>query len=249
MRALVGHTGFVGANLLASGHYDACFNSLNSSEMRNRTFNEVVCAGVSAVKWQANKKPAEDWQKIDGLIQNLATVRVNRFILISTIDVYGKPVSVDESSPASYSGEPYGAHRAKLEEWVSSNFANHLIVRLPALYGPGLKKNALFDLQNDNLIDAIHPEARFQWYDVGRLEADLTTIAKTSRQIFNISPEPVLMSRIAAKFFPTKQLSQKPNVAPPIYDMRTLYPETFGHRGIYHFSAQEVMAGIKHYLE
>ena len=40
----------------------------------------------------------------------------------------------------------YGRNRLQLERWVREDFPAALIVRLPALYGKGLKKNCLYDL-------------------------------------------------------------------------------------------------------
>ena len=40
----------------------------------------------------------------------------------------------------------YGRHRRELEEWVERNIPEHLIVRLPAIYGLHMKKNFLYDM-------------------------------------------------------------------------------------------------------
>jgi hypothetical protein len=49
------------------------------------------------LKWRANQQPEEDRAAIDGLVQNLAEVRVSRVILISTVDVYPITAGVGES--------------------------------------------------------------------------------------------------------------------------------------------------------
>ena len=52
-RALIGHTGFVGSNLLNQQSFDDCFNSKNINEIEHKSFEQVICAGVSAVKCSA----------------------------------------------------------------------------------------------------------------------------------------------------------------------------------------------------
>ena len=77
-QALIGHTGFVGANLLRQGAFDATFNSSSIEAIRGRDFDRVVCAGVTAVKWWANQNPEEDRSRILGLIGHLDHRRLSR---------------------------------------------------------------------------------------------------------------------------------------------------------------------------
>ena len=45
------------------------------------------------------------------------------------------------------SDSTYGRNRARLESWVRATFPeSHLVVRLPGIFGPGMKKNIIFDL-------------------------------------------------------------------------------------------------------
>lgn len=55
MNCLIGYTGFVGGNLVAKRQFDVLINSKNFESMRGAHYDRVVCAGISAVKWQANK--------------------------------------------------------------------------------------------------------------------------------------------------------------------------------------------------
>ena len=97
---------------------------------------------------------------------------------------------------------PYGRHRFALEQFVRQHFASHSIVRLPALFGAGLKKNALFDLMHDHRTEAIDPEARFQWYPLARLAADIETIVTARVGLINVTAEPIAMASLQARFFP-----------------------------------------------
>ena len=72
--ALIGHTGFVGSNLDRPERFQARFNSQNFREMAGRRFEQLVCAGISAVKWQANRDPEGDRARIAALEAVLATV-------------------------------------------------------------------------------------------------------------------------------------------------------------------------------
>jgi nucleoside-diphosphate-sugar epimerase len=248
MRALIGHTGFVGSNLIQFGRYDALFNSKNSGDLREERFDEVVCAGVSAVKWMANKEPEADWRGIASLIENLKHVKAKRFVLISTVDVYQKPIDVTEADLADDDGAAYGVHRAKLEHFVASTFENCLILRLPALFGRGLKKNAIFDLRHNNMVEAIDPRACFQWYDVRRLEKDMATISRAKISLMNIAAEPIPMAEIGERFFPGKLRKPDPSKPAARYDMKTRYANSLDGAGSYHFSRADVIESIGDYL-
>jgi hypothetical protein len=65
------------------------------------------------------------------------------------VDVYHKTYNVDEKSEINTDNlNAYGLNRRFLEEWVIKNMNKYTIIRLPALFGNGLKKNFLYDLLN-----------------------------------------------------------------------------------------------------
>ncbi|MEO6876905.1 MAG: pyridine nucleotide transhydrogenase, partial [Gemmatimonadaceae bacterium] len=63
--ALIGHTGFVGSNLLRQHGFEATFNSANIEQIAGRSFDLVVCCGAPAEKWKANAHPERDLDNIE----------------------------------------------------------------------------------------------------------------------------------------------------------------------------------------
>jgi len=147
--AIIGHTGFVGGNLARQAGFDFSYNSSNISEIKGKKFGTLVCAGARAEKWLINADPASDIMNLNALIDCLREVSAERLVLISTVDVYDRTSGVDEETPVfPERSEPYGRNRYYLEHFARGNFDNCLIVRLPALFGHGLKKNFIYDLSH-----------------------------------------------------------------------------------------------------
>ncbi|MBR0814675.1 NAD-dependent epimerase/dehydratase family protein [Bradyrhizobium diazoefficiens] len=242
--ALVGYTGFVGSNLARGARFSHRYNSSNFRQMRDEQFDTIVCAGVSAAKWKANLDPASDWEQISALIAELATIRARRFILISTVDVYpDTSLPLDEAADIGGENHAYGTHRLRLEEFVAGTFERFSIVRLPALFGPGLKKNALFDLVSNHEIDRINPNGIFQWYPVGKLLNDLTIIERADLQRVNLVTEPIPLRAIWERYFPQHEI---PDVTAPgaQYRLRSRFANLFGGRDGHVMSASQVMSEI-----
>jgi nucleoside-diphosphate-sugar epimerase len=183
---------------------------------------------------------------VEALLGNLAEVSAARVVVVSTIDVYGSPRDVDEESPPD-PVEPYGVNRLLFEERVREGFDSVLIVRLPALYGPGLRKNALYDLLNDRMLEAIRPDAAFQWYDVRRLWAGISRCWDAGLELANFATEPVLTRELIEREFPGFVAAEHEG-EPPRYDMRTRHAESLGGHGHYLESADEVLSGLSGFV-
>ena len=141
-RALVGWTGFVGGALDPRVRPVARFRSTDIDQLPSVDVDEIVCAGAPAEKWRANAEPEQDWAGIRRLIDALDRSRATSCVLVSTVDVYADSRQADESTPAdTEQSQAYGRHRALLEAFVRTRFDDVLVVRLPAMFGPGLKKN------------------------------------------------------------------------------------------------------------
>jgi len=247
--ALIGHTGFVGSTLARATAFDARYNSSTIDTIRGQHFDLVVCAGVSAVKWQANKDPAADRAGIARLTEALATADIAELVLISTIDVYPDPASgANEATPIDpAANHPYGRHRRELEQWCQQRFPRVHIIRLPALFGPGLRKNALYDLLHTHQLANINPAGVFQWYPLERLPTDIAIARAAGLGVVNLFSEPLALSRIIDAAFLAAAVGPATQPAPH-YDLRTRHGPLFGGDARYIMPADHVLAALLRFV-
>ena len=247
--ALIGYSGFVGTTLLKQSSFDSCYRSTDIARIDGQTFDTVVCAGAPAQKWIANRDPDADWKKIEGLIGHLKTIRCKTFVLISTIDVFKSPIAVDEVTFVDESGlHPYGLHRRLLEKFVEMTFPNYLIVRLPGLVGPGLRKNIIYDFLNDNNLEFIDCRGVFQFYPMVNLWYDVRSALNAGLRLVHLTAEPVSVADISLEGFGRPFAFTLPN-APVGYDMRTRYSEVFGGAGHYQYCTRETIQAVRAYAQ
>ena len=148
MISLIGYTGFVGGNIYASSDnmIDGIYNSKNIEEAYGTNPDLLIYAGLRAEKYLANSAPEKDYKLILQAEDNITRINPRKLVLISTIDVFGCPLGVDEHTPVDTDGlHAYGYNRYALELWVRERYPNSLIIRLPGLYGRNIKKNFIYD--------------------------------------------------------------------------------------------------------
>ncbi|MBI1291921.1 sugar nucleotide-binding protein [bacterium] len=175
--ALIGATGFVGAHLAGQHEFPALFNSRNIDSAREMAFELVVCAAAPGSMFEANRFADSDRQRVEKLISNLACIKAKRFVLISTVAVFEGFRAEAEEAANFEKVVAYGRHRRELEVFCAEHFPSCLVVRLPALFGAGLKKNFLFDILNP--MPTMLPISRFEEMSAGfplHLRRDLATI-------------------------------------------------------------------------
>jgi len=246
--ALIGFTGFVGSNLLRQYDFTDCYNSKNFHEMEEQSYNLVVCAGVSAVKWMANKEPEKDLTSIKALAGVLATIKAKRFILISTIDVYAVTQSKDERFDcASMQNHAYGTHRLEFEKFCAEQFDDCTIVRLPGLFGEGLKKNVIYDLLNDNCLEMINKKSSYQYYFLKYLWRDIQIAIENDIKLINLFTEPVPTEDIHQTFFASKNIGQE-EVPEGHYDLYTKYAKNWNNSGNYIYTKDEMIEQLSDFI-
>lgn len=247
--SLIGYSGFVGGTLLKQAQFEDLYRSTNVGEIQGKSFDTLVCAGAPAQKWIANRDPAADRKKIEGLIGHLKLVKCNTFILVSTVDVFKNPIGVDEGTPVDETGlHAYGLHRRLLERFVESHFPNHLIVRLPGLVGPGLRKNVIFDFLNNNNLHAIESRGVFQFYPMVNLWYDIQLALNAGLSLIHLTAAPLSVAEVSRQGF-GKSFNLELTGEPATYDMRTRHSKVFGAEGAYQYSVRETIQAIRAYAQ
>jgi dTDP-4-dehydrorhamnose reductase len=248
-KALIGFSGFVGSNLLRQTEFGYLYNRNNVIDSQNEEFDLVVCAAPSAEKWRANKEPERDTDEVNNLMNSIKNINTNHFVLISTVDVYKNPSNVYEDTPMELNGlHPYGKNRYLIEEFVRHNFVNHLIVRLPALFGCGLKKNFLFDLIHSNCLDLTDHDSEFQFYSLARLWADINIALHNSINTMNITSEPISAHEIALCCF-NFDFNNKTTKPLAKYNVKSRYDYLFGGEKGYMYGKDAIIRDICEFVK
>jgi dTDP-4-dehydrorhamnose reductase len=249
INALVGESGFVGSTLIKQSFFDFLYRSTNIASIDHNVFDNIYCAAAPAQKWIANREPLADRMNIEALIAHLKTITCNLFVLISTVDVFADSDKVNEDTSINeYGLHPYGLHRRQLEKFVEDHFPNHLIVRLPGLVGPGLRKNVIFDFLNNNNFHAIDSRGVFQFYPMVNLWYDIQTALQAGLKLVHFTAEPISVSELAESCF-GRVFNQILTNSPAVYDFHSKYAALFGGQGKYQYSKRETIQAIRAYAQ
>jgi sugar phosphate isomerase/epimerase/dTDP-4-dehydrorhamnose reductase len=247
--ALIGYTGFVGSNLAKQYKFTDLYNSKNIDKIKNKSYDLIVSAGTSALRWKANQEPKEDWKGIKKLLGTLKKVKTKHFVLISTIDVYPQKIGVNEDTKIKLKDltEAYGRNRYKMELIVKKHFPKVTIIRYPQLYGTDLKKNFIFDLINDNALDFTHKDTLLQLYHLKNIWKDIQTAIKNNINLINFATEP-LTAKDIAKYtlrMDFKTITEKPPLA---FDIRTKHGKIYGSKDEYIYHKKETLSDLKKFI-
>lgn len=248
MGILIGETGLVGKQILLSQDFEIKVHRPTLKKIENISTDLLVCAGLPAEKWLANKYHKEDWANIETIVNSLEKVKAERAILISTIDVFQPAINVfDDSEVNQENNEPYGKHRAMFEVIFKSLFDNPLILRLPGLFSPRIKKNFVFDLLNskNDYLTKVNPASEFQFFDLTKIWPVINRALDLNLEFLNVTSEPIFAEKIA-NLFGIKLVGQD---APIKYNMKTKFSVEFGGSKGYIYTSEDILQGIQELLK
>jgi nucleoside-diphosphate-sugar epimerase len=219
--------------------------------MVGKKYELVVCAGAPAEKWKINQNPGEDKKNLAVLKRALSSSMINKLVLISTVDVYKYPNGMNEDDKIVTEGlHPYGFHRYELEEFAKQGF-DTTVIRLPGLFGDGIKKNVIFDFLTNNkpFIEKAHSESEYQYYNLDNIWRDINTALEAGLQPVNFATEPVSTREVAKVAFGIDFHNQPEGVEPARYDFRTKYADLYGGESGYIVDADSVLKGIERFVK
>lgn len=234
--ALIGHTGFVGGTLDRQHSFSAKFNSANIDTISGQSFDTVVCAAAPGSMLTANRQPERDRAAIEALTERLDRVRARRFVLISSIAVLADFAGgQDEGTQAFQEDLAYGRHRRLLEAFCESRFDDCLVVRLPALFGPGLRKNFVFDLLNpvptmlpqarlDVLLERLTPDLRTRLAELYAPD-ETTGMLRLDRPALDADPKRAALDRAVHEAEMSATQFHNPDTTYQYYDMSRLWQD------------------------
>jgi hypothetical protein len=225
VKVLIGNTGLIGKTLKDNIKFELEFNSSNIESINNYNLNmsDLYLSCLPATKWIANKDPIKDYNNILSIYNTISNYTFNKIILFSTIDIYHQsPLLKNEDFNPKIKEMNYGSNRLIFELLVKNlNYKNIQIFRLPSLFGHRIKKNILFDLLNNNEIEKINFNSKYQWLNL----KNLYKIMKQSDHlhgIINLFPEPLDSIELLKLFSIDKnKINFQENKT--MYDFRTKY--------------------------
>lgn len=111
------------------------FDSSNIDQIFEKEYDLLIYAGVRASKYFADRNVEKDYLHCLRAYDTFERIDATEKILISSIDCSDK-----------FDGQSaYGRNRRMLERKVLENCDNAKVLRLPALFGTTVKKNAWYD--------------------------------------------------------------------------------------------------------
>ncbi|CAK2409797.1 hypothetical protein VCRA2116O29_140106 [Vibrio crassostreae] len=124
------------------------------------------------------------------------------------------------------------------------NFNDYLIVRLPGLVGPGLKKNIIFDFLNKNNLDEIESRGVFQFYPMVNLWPDIQSAIRAGLNLIHLTSEPVSVKEIAKEAFGLT-FNNEASGSPATYNFQTCHAT----QNRYQYSKKETLLAIRAYAQ
>lgn len=156
---LIGGNGFVGAayaRLFERKGFDYRLLTRDTIESyRGKACDVLVNANGNSRKYMADREPLWEFDaSTRSVAQSVEWFKPGLYVHLSTGDVYpdqSRPEVTREDQEIDVGAiSRYGLHKHLAEQIVRGTQKKYLVFRMGGFVGPGLKKNAIFDMQHDH---------------------------------------------------------------------------------------------------
>lgn len=181
---ILGGAGFVGSAFArfcdSEGLDHAVVTRSNYARYAGRRCETLVAAHGNSSKLLGERDPAADFElTVAAVRKSLADFGFSRYVLASSCDVYpdcSSPRTTREDADIDPSAQKtYGFHKRLAELCALHACKDPLVLRLGGMVGPGLRKNAVYDIMRGGPL-WVSPESRLQFMgtdDVARIAMGL----------------------------------------------------------------------------
>lgn len=198
----------------------------NYQSLAGKSCDLLINANGNSKKFLGKKDPKWEFEaSVTSVRNSLVDFQFKKYVFLSTSDIYPdcshSELTSEDSRPEPSSQNAYGFHKYLAEQCVQHAADDWLIIRMGGFVGPGLKKNAVYDILNDQPL-WVHPKSDFQLIhtdDSARLIMSLVD-QQISREIFNLTARgTVSVQQIMA--LAGKKIEPKNDCQPVRYEIST----------------------------
>lgn len=224
---VLGAAGFVGSAIVS----EARARGLSVLPVTRDTYQPglaarwLINANGNSKKFLAREQPAREFDlSVRSVMQSLYDFRVERYVFLSTIDVYDNvrdPAANTEGATIRRDRlSAYGLHKLMAEDLVRHHAPDWLVLRMGGFVGPGLRKNSIYDLLTGAPL-RVHPDSRYQYQHTRALAATALDLLaeRATRDIWNIAGRGTISVREMAAWVPGARLPDAPPSAPEHYEI------------------------------
>lgn len=193
---IIGGKGFVGSAIVRA----CCRRSLEHQILAHDTIDRfagtfcdiLINANGNSKKYMADREPLWEFDaSVRSVRASLVNIHTARYIHLSSCDVYpdcSSPDSTHEDQILDITKQSaYGFHKYLAEQCVMRYAPQWLIFRMGGFVGPGLKKNAIYDILHGGPL-WLSPQSELQFIHVDTA-ADIIlelALSKQSHEVFNL---------------------------------------------------------------
>ncbi|MBU1910481.1 MAG: sugar nucleotide-binding protein [Verrucomicrobia bacterium] len=181
----------------------------------------LINANGNSRKYLSDQQPLEDFDlSVRSVAASLQDFRADHYLYLSTVDVYadkGNPARNAEAEPIRPSRlSRYGHHKWLAEELIRFNASSWMVMRMGGLVGPGLRKNAVYDLLRGQPL-RVHSDSVYQFLHTRETACVILDLAERGLwgETFNLSGEGVISVHDVADLIPGGRLLDSPPVGAP----------------------------------